>query len=43
MGSGGLLLQENWLENVLLLGAVGLLGLVVAYHAIQHIWRRRSR
>jgi membrane protein DedA with SNARE-associated domain len=39
----GLLLEENWLENVLLLGAAGLLGLVVVYHAVQHIWRRRSR
>ncbi|HEX7547950.1 MAG TPA: DedA family protein [Candidatus Methylomirabilis sp.] len=39
----GVLLEENWLENVLLLGAVGLLVLVLAYHAVQHVWRRRSR
>lgn len=39
----GVLLEENWLENVLLFGAVGLLGLAVAYHAVQHVWRRRSR
>ena len=39
----GGLLEENWLENVLLLGAVGLLLLVLAYHAVQHVRRRRSR
>ena len=39
----GVLLEENWLENVLLLGAVGLLLLVLAYHAVQHVRRRRSR
>jgi membrane protein DedA with SNARE-associated domain len=39
----GVLLEENWLENVLLFGAVGLLGLAVACHAVQHVWRRRSR
>jgi membrane protein DedA with SNARE-associated domain len=39
----GLLLEENWIENVLLLGAAGLLVLALAYHAVQHVWRRRSR
>jgi membrane protein DedA with SNARE-associated domain len=39
----GVLLEENWLENVLLLGAVGLLLLVLAYHAVQHVRRQRSR
>jgi membrane protein DedA with SNARE-associated domain len=39
----GLLLEENRLENVLLLGAVGLFVLALAYHAVQHLRRRRPR
>jgi len=39
----GVFLGEDWLENVLLLGAAGLLLLGLAYHAVRHAWRRRSR
>ncbi len=38
----GALLEENRLENVLLLGAVGLLLLVLVYRAVQDRWRKRS-